>query len=344
MQLGLTFNDVLLVPKFSSIRSRKDVILDNGYSKLPILSANMDSVTGPEMAKTMLANGGLGCLHRFWSIEDNVLALQKGVYKGLLPWVSVGVGEQEFKRAEALFEHGARMFVLDVAHGASQHVVDQYKRLKDALPDAHLTVGNFATAESIYGFERALGYKPDMVKVGIGPGSACTTRIKTGVGFPQLSAILDCGKMDIPLIADGGCKTSGDIAKSLACKNVKMVMLGGMLAGTDESPGEVIVKRVSANNNRWLDTTVEALFKTYRGSASKESYADQGKDWAAAEGETFQVNYKGPVREVLLDIEASLQSSFSYVGGNNLKEFQERAEFVQITGNGYIEGTPHGKI
>lgn len=342
MKLCLTFNDVLIIPKFSNIKSRKDVNTDNGYSKLPIISANMDSVTGPEMARAMKQAGGLACLHRFWSVMDNVLALREGIYEGSCPWVSVGVGEQEFCRAEALFEHGARFFVLDVANGSAQHVVDQYKQLKDSLPNIHLTVGNFATYDSVVDFSTALGYTPDMIKVGVGPGATCETRVVTGVGIPQLSAILDCGRANIPIIADGGCKNSGDIAKALACKNVIMIMSGSLFAGCDETPGEVI--------NRF-DSGVGSIagpitkYKSYRGSASKESYDIQGKnqEYITAEGAVFEVVCKGAVAKVLQTIEGGLRSSFSYVGARNLKEFQEKAEFIRITSNGLTENFAHGK-
>ncbi|HXB10757.1 MAG TPA: IMP dehydrogenase, partial [Bacteroidia bacterium] len=270
---------------------------------------------------------------------------------------SVGLGVKELERAEALYAAEAAYLILDVAHGAQMQVVQQYKQLKELLPSVNLIVGNFATYNSIQTFSQHLGYKPDMVKIGIGPGSACTTRVKTGVGYPQLTALLDCGRMGIPMIADGGCREIGDIAKALACKHVEMVMIGGMLAGTDETPGEVIFESVRPwsietqllaqlvpPQNIPMDGGIEK-FKKYRGSASKESYTDQGKDAShrTAEGESFVIPYKGPVAQVLQDIEGGLRSAFTYVGAKNLTEFQNNAEFIKITNSGLMESGAHGK-
>lgn len=388
----LTFDDVLIKPKFSYLTSRKEVDLSTELKlnyvtpifklKLPILSANMDTVTGPTMAVAMAKSGGLGVLHRFLSIEDNVSA-----YKEVLSYkvdcaVSVGVGEQELERAKALYEAGARIFVLDVAHGAQLQVVAQYANIKEICIDSFVIVGNFATAESCAQFWAELNqggvkyyrtkkgelhtYGVDAFKIGVGPGSACTTRIKTGCGVPQLSAVLEVANhfkdhVHRPLIiCDGGMRTSGDIAKALAA-GADLVMLGGMLAGTDETPGEVLGvydegtwkydentgKPISASfdpNNPKLNYS--KAHKKYRGSASKESYTDQGKDTAyrTAEGESFVVPYKGPVAQVLQEIEGGLRSAFTYVGARNVQDFQEKAEFVTISSNGTRENGAHGKV
>lgn len=347
----LTFDDILLLPKFSRISSRKDVSLDNGFSRLPIISANMDTITSVEMARTMKTAGGLACLHRFWSIEDNVAALVNSAIGGQSPWVAVGLGDHELKRAKALYDHGARMFVLDVAHAANINVVDMYMTLKDGLPDIFLTVGNFATFESVNEFWVQMNqgekrYDLDGIKIGIGPGSACTTRIKTGVGVPQLSAIIDIAsnmKDRVGLvIADGGCRTPGDVAKALAA-GAHMVMLGGMLAGTDETPGEMIVERQYTGHSH---EQANKSYKKYRGSASKESYEVQGKTGShlTDEGESFTVLAKGTVANVLQDIEGGLRSAFSYTGSANLEEFHKNAEFIQITNSGLMENKAHGKI
>lgn len=337
----LTFDDVLIKPTFSEVASRKLVDLSTSLTngnitvnlKLPILSANMDTITGSEMAIAMANAGGLGVLHRFWSIEDNLTAFNKVLAEGLTCAGSVGLGDYEFKRAISLFEAGCEVLVLDVAHGAQMAVVAQYKRLKEVLRDSIIVVGNFATIDSIRTFCFHLNGKPDAIKVGIGPGSACTTRIKTGVGMPQLTAILECVKAGIPVIADGGMRSSGDIAKALAV-GAKAVMLGGMLSGTIETNGDII----------YPEGEKVCPVKVYRGSASKESYCDQNKDWACAEGETFIVPYKGPVAQVLADIEGGLKSSFSYVNSNNLTSFQNNAKLVVVSNNTILENKAHGKI
>lgn len=346
----LTFDDVLIVPRFSTIRSRADVDLFARYVKdsilvdswlLPVIASNMDTICEAKMAKAMLANGAAACLHRFWTIKDNLEAWKE------VPnaWVSVGLGLNELQRAKALHEAGARNFILDVAHGANVAAAEMYADLKRMSPSVFVVVGNFATGDSVMAFWHYLNYelKADLgidgVKVGVGPGSACTTRMKTGCGYPQLSAILDV-RAQFPglLIADGGCKTPGDVAKAIAA-GADLVMLGGMLAGTEETPGEVL------QAIRTLEGKLVLQRKRYRGSASKESYEDQNKhqSYITTEGEAFEVTYKGPVSAVLADIAGGLRSALSYVGAQNIKEFQERAELVRVTGSGFLEGTPHGK-
>jgi IMP dehydrogenase len=268
-------------------------------------------------------------LHRFWSIEDNVKA-----YHDCGAAVSVGLGDQELLRAKALADAGARCFFIDVANGASPACADQLHDIKAHNKDAFVCVGNFASKEGVRDFLNLCHYKkyglqPDAIKVGVGPGSACTTRIKTGVGVPQLSAIIECVEAAgiIPVIADGGLKTPGDIAKALAA-GAAAVMVGGMVAGTDETPGD------SENGQ-----------KSYRGSASKESYAVQGKDasWRTAEGEAFTVACKGPVANVLHDIEGGLRSSFTYSNARNLHDFQSKVIFVRVTSSSVKENGAHGK-
>jgi len=375
----ITFDDVLIKPKFSKVVSRKDVNLSVqlklNYVKsiydmfLPIMSANMDTITGVDMAQTMHQLGGIGVLHRFCQIADNVSMYKDTTLNGRECAVAVGVGEQEQQRAKALYDAGARIFILDVAHGAQQQVVDQYKWLKENLIDIFCVVGNFASGESCGAFWAALNdggiryytkgkgdnkehivYGVDAFKVGVGPGSACTTRIKTGVGVPQLSAIMDVANyfkkhVHKPLIiADGGMKTPGDIAKALAA-GADMVMLGGMLAGTHETPGEVLYQGQKVSTWELPYAYPIGSYKKYRGSASKEAYIDQGKDasYRTAEGESFTVPYKGPVAQVLQDIEGGLRSAFTYVGAKNIKEFQEKAEFVKISTNSVKENGAHGK-
>ncbi len=346
MKRTLTFDDVLIQPQFSTISSRKecDTTTKLGNLSLPlgIISSNMDTVTNEVMSTAMKEAGGLGALHRFCTIEENVAMYLKSPQE---TFVSIGVGEKELERAQALINIGARNFIIDVANGASSIVVQQYKNLRRILGhfDCHVMVGNFATKESIFQFREALkgSQIPDSYKIGVGGGSLCTTRIVTGCGLPTLASVLDCASLrfngeKIALVADGGIRNSGDIAKALAAGAIA-VMVGGILSGTDETPGEIIP------GDRY--TQVEPLFKKYRGSASKESYEVQGKTAShrTAEGESTLVPYKGPVAPILEQLKAGLQSSMSYVNARTMEEFRENAELVEITNAGIRENSAHGK-
>lgn len=358
MDQAFTFDDVLIVPKFSEIESRKDVDLASHSTYLPflpfpVISANMDTITGPEMAKAMARAGGIGCLHRFCTIEENVKMFQESVLScvySVKAIVSIGLGKQELERAEALVNAGASTIVVDIANGAQMAVVNQVKSLRELFKTyVGIIVGNFASTSGVQDFLLRSGPIVDGIKVGIGPGSACTTRIKTGIGYPQLSAVLGISHAltgtGISVIADGGMKTPGDLAKALGA-GADYCMIGGMLAGTDETPGEITkmyTNKTTVAAGEFFQE--ERRYKKYRGSASKESYEAQGKDakHRTSEGESFYVPYKGPVADILQDIEGGIRSAFTYVGAKNLKEFHEKVEFVRITNAGYAEGLPHGK-
>jgi len=336
----LTFDDVLIKPCFSTVDSRQEVDLSTQIGSLlltlPVISSNMDTVTGTDMCAAMSAAGGIGVLHRFWSAEDNAKALISGAA------VSAGLGEKELQRAIILSAHGAKTLFLDVAHGATASVIKQVDLLK-AHTDFKIIVGNFAGSESLKAFLDLSKNTIDGIKVGIGPGSACTTRIKTGIGVPQLSAILECVSVadGIPIIADGGIKTSGDIAKALAA-GAAAVMLGGMLSGTDETPGSLRSGYGLPSSNMTIGSP---YYKIYRGSASAESYEDQGKDakWRTAEGESFLIPHKGPVSNILKDISGGLRSAFSYVGARTLSEFQKKSVFIRVSASSRLENGAHGK-
>jgi len=362
MKEAFTFDDVLVIPKFSTVESRKDVDLSfNGsgfpYMSLPIISANMDTVTNATLAQHMVLNGAQACLPRFQSIEDNVKMFHESSLRetGLtrIPMVSIGLGDKELERAEALRDAGAVCFIIDLAHGASMGAVKQANKLRSILREnGTIVVGNFATGQSVLDFLEYTPYSVDGFKIGIGPSAVCTTRIKTGCGYPQLSAIMDVvaaiKKTGIPVIADGGMSKPADVAKALGA-GASMVMSGSFFAGTLESPGD-LVNHLGMKLEFLKDGTIEVdewvshpsnvkVFKKYRGSASKESYAVQGKDasWRTAEGESILVPYKGPVKDILQDIEGGLRSAFSYVGARNLKEFHKKCEFVRVSSNTVIE-------
>lgn len=335
MEKLITFDDVLIAPTFSTIQSRKDVDISSNLGdlklNLPLISANMDTVTSNDMALALYKHGGISCLHRFCTIEKSLEDFNYIKENGATAIPSVGLGEYEFQRAEAFIENGASFLCIDVAHGAQTAVVNQYNAIAEKYPHVAIIVGNFATGKTIEDFKKLASREPLAFKVGIGGGAACLTRVQTGCGVPQLSAIIDCvnNNPSTNIISDGGKKTPGDIAKALAA-GAKAVMVGSMLAGTDESPGEII------NGN----------YKKYRGSASLESYSIQGKaaHWRTFEGDSFLVPYKGPVTKILQHIEGGLRSAFTYVGARNINEFRNNAKFIEISYSTQKENAAHGKI
>lgn len=337
MQRYLSYDDVLIVPKFSTIFSREEcnTRTNLGLSapvqlQVPIISANMDTVTGTEMVDTMHKYGGIGALHRFCSIEENVEMFKHNKHC----YVSFGASDKEVERAMALYEEGADKFILDIAHGASAKAVMMYNAFRESTnfdKNIHVMIGNFATATSIRKFVDMAQMKPDAIKVGIGGGSMCITRIVTGVGIPTLGSVMDCATTGYSIVADGGIRNSGDIAKSIVA-GAKAVMIGGMLAGTDETPGE-------------MELFNDVPHKVYRGSASKESYEVQNKvaSHRTPEGEATYVRCKGSAKHIIENIRAGLLSCMSYVNALTLPELKYNGEFVEITQNGMKESHAHGK-
>ena len=337
--VGLTFDDVLLIPQYSEIYSRKDVDtssrLTNKIKLLtPIISANMDSVTESDMAKAMACCGGLGIIHRFLTIEKQIkeVKLVKKSKLNLLVGAAVGVKEEDYARAIELYKAGADILVVDVAHGFHKRALDMVKWIRDNIGnDVQIIGGNVATADAA---DALINSGADCIKVGVGPGKNCLTRTIAGSGFPQLSAIMNvsvvCEEYGIPLIADGGIKNSGDVAKAIAA-GANTVMIGNLLAGTEESPGEFIFDGGS-------------VYKVYRGMASREAMVAkqliEGKPieiTQAPEGKTSKVPYCGKVSNVINDLVSGLKSAMSYAGARTIEEFQENAEFVQITVAGMKE-------
>ena len=468
---GLTFDDVLLVPKFSDIVSRSQTDLTTQLSRnisinIPIISANMDTVTESTMAVTIAREGGIGIIHRFLTIQEEVDEIHKvkragsviienpylinpeqtiqdafkimnekqvsgllvtdssskliGILterdvlfepvdcsklvkdlmtkdvvsaklgidfqqakeilknnrieklpltdehnqiKGLItsqdisnlekypnaskdekgrPLVgaAVGVKGDFMQRTEALLDAGVDVIVVDIAHGHSENAINTVKNIKKAFPNCELIAGNVATA---HGTEDLIKAGVDAVKVGVGSGSICITRVITGSGVPQLTAVLDCAKIgnehNIPIISDGGTRTSGDATKALAA-GAHSVMIGGILGGTDESPGSTISK----NGKR---------FKIYRGMASlgaslgrksKDSgnagLTDDLNDYVA-EGVEGMVPYRGSVTDIITQITGGIRSGLSYCGAHNIQQMQKNAEFIKISRAGFAESQPH---
>ena len=467
---GLTFDDVLLVPKRSSIVTRSQTNLQTKLSKnislnIPIISANMDTVTESAMAVAMAREGGIGIIHRFLTISEQVnevlkvkrsgsviienpyfikpdqsvreaisymkekevsgllvtdsdaklvgiltsrdimfesestklvrdimtsdvvtakpgigvseakkilqenrieklpLVDEKGLVKGLItskdimnadnypaaskdkkgrPLVgsAVGVKGDFMERTEALLDAGADVIVVDIAHGHSDNALNTVRLIKKAFPNSELIAGNVATAQ---GAEDLIKSGVDAIKVGVGSGSICITRVITGSGVPQLTAVLDCAKIgkkyDIPIISDGGVRTSGDATKALAA-GASTVMVGGMLGGTDESPGSPVMK----NGKRFKIYRGMASFYASLGRKSKEtgsvSISEDLNDYVA-EGVEAMVPYKGSVTDIIKQLTGGIRSGLSYCGANTIQQMQENAEFMKMSRAGFAESQPH---
>ena len=468
---GVTFDDVLLVPKYSKVTSRSDTDLSTKLSKnislnMPLISANMDTVTESSMAVTVAREGGIGIIHRFLTIQQQVNEVLKvkrsgsiiienpytinseltikdafsvmnekqvsgllvtdsnskiigilterdvlfeptdstklvkelmtkdvvtaklGVdleqvkeilkhnrieklpivddnnhVKGLItsqdisnlekyPYASkdkkgrplvgsaVGVKGDFMERSEALINAGADVLVVDIAHGHSENAINTVKNIKKAFPDCELIAGNVATAN---GTEDLIKAGVDAVKVGVGSGSICITRVITGSGVPQLTAVFDCAKVGndhgIPIISDGGTRNSGDATKALAA-GASSIMVGSILGGTDESPGSTITK----NGKRFKIYRGMASLAASMGRRSKETgtfeLADDLNDYVA-EGVEAMVPYKGSVTEIITQITGGIRSGLSYCGASNIKQMQENAEFIKISRAGFAESQSH---
>jgi len=468
---GLTFDDVLLVPKRSSIATRSQTNLQTRLSKnislnIPIISANMDTVTESTMAVAMAREGGIGIIHRFLTISEQVnevlkvkrsgsvmienpyfikpnqtvkeainymrekevsgllvtepdsklvgiltrrdimfeseggtklvkdvmtsdvvtaklgigiseakeilrknrveklpLVDEKGHVRGLItskdiintdnypaaskdkkgrPLVgaAVGVKGDFMERTEALLDAGVDVIVVDIAHGHSDNALNTVRLIKKAFPNCELIAGNVATAQ---GTEDLIKAGVDAVKVGVGSGSICITRVITGSGVPQLTAVLDCAKvgkkLDVPIISDGGIRNSGDATKALAA-GASTVMVGGILGGTDESPGSPVMK----NGKKFKIYRGMASFYASLGRKSKEtgsvSISEDLNDYVA-EGVEAMVPYKGSVTDIIKQLTGGIRSGLSYCGANNILQMQENAEFIKMSQAGFVESQPH---
>ena len=357
---GLTFDDVLLIPAESHVLPN-EVKLDTKLASnlqlhIPLISAGMDTVTEGNMAIAMAENGGLGVIHKNLSIEAQVDEVKKAKGKTvdpnlphpavdnqgrLLAAAAVGVTSDTFERAESLLEAGADAIVIDTAHGHSAGVLRKIKEIREHFPNATLIAGNVATGE---GTAALFDAGVDVVKVGIGPGSICTTRIVAGVGVPQITAIYDAAsvaqKYGKKIIADGGIRYSGDVVKALAAGG-NAVMLGSMFSGTTEAPGTVF-------------TNEGKQFKSYRGMGSvgamsqqhgsSDRYFQGGVNEAnklVPEGVEALVPYKGDVSNIIYQIDGGLRAGMGYVGAGTIEELIENSQFVQITNAGLRESHPH---
>ena len=348
-----------------STRFTKKTLLD-----VPIVSSPMDTITEYDMANEMLEWGGVGVIHRFMSIEKQSRQMKQLKYQfdsyfsqdekdwdkeyeeatedddrelilhimdGNDRWskrplcAAIGVTEDYLERARELELNGCNVLLIDVAHGHHKLVGDAIEEIKTRLPSIEVIAGSVATGEAC---EYLCEKGADSIRVGIGNGSLCETRIRTGVGIPQVTALIDCAFVadtySTPIIADGGVRNIGDVCKGLAC-GADSIMLGSLLSGTKETPGTI------EKIGEWPN---EMLHKKYRGSASLDSKHDRGDD-KNIEGNHKVIPYKGKVKRILKDTQEGIRSAFSYVGTNNISEFHSKVELIEVTRAGNLEGKPH---
>lgn len=341
---ALTFDDVTLVPRYSEILPSEvntEISLTNSLKlKIPVLSSAMDTITESKMAIGIAKVGGMGIIHRNLDIKKQINEIKKVKKHKLLVGAAVGAGPNEFKRSEAIIKEGVDMIVVDTAHGHSKKVAEIIKFIKKInIKKIALCAGNIATAEAAK-FLVNLGV--DIVKVGIGPGSICTTRLVAGIGVPQLSAILSVRKglknKNIKIISDGGIKYSGDLTKAFAA-GADAVMIGSLFAGTDEAPGKLIKMNGKLYKNFRGMGSIGAMNK---GSADRYFQSSQ-KDFSkyVPEGVEGFAKYKGDVGSIIYKLVGGLKSSMGYLGSKDVYNLRNKANFVKITKAGFYESMVH---
>ena len=354
MRNSLTYDDIQLVPQYSTVPSRTQIDLKTLVSRRygilnPIVASPMDTVCGLEMAYKIFLLGGVGCIHRFNSIEEQskiIKELYHRIYSeewgnqfeswgvmvdnwhSEIPHVpimaSIGVSESDKDRAKSLVDNGCNIIIIDVAHGHHKNVEKMLEWCKENLDDkVDIIAGNIATKEAAQELE---SWGADGLRVGIGGGSLCTTRVKTGFGVPNVSCLEDIVSVaKTPVMADGGIRSSGDISKALAI-GASSVMLGSLIAGTDEAPGQIV-------------ETPKGLYKRYRGSASLETKVTHGQQTRNVEGESTTIPYKGGVKFIVNGLIDGVKSALSYGGAKSLEDFNP--PYVKVTNSGINEAKPH---
>ena len=340
---ALTFDDVLLLPRYSKVLpSETDIstnLTKNIKLKSPFLSSAMDTVTESKMAIAIANAGGIGIIHRNLKIREQCLEVKKVKKRNLIVGAAVGTNSEDLDRAKFLIRSGVDLLVIDTAHGHSEKVLKILSKLKKNDYKIPVCVGNIATGEAA---KKLYNSGADIIKVGIGPGSICTTRMVAGIGVPQISAIIEVKKAlykkNIKIISDGGIKFSGDIAKALAA-GADAIMMGSIFAGTQESPG----KKFKLKGK---------IYKIYRGMGSigamssgsanryfQKNFKDKSK--FVPEGVEGRVEFKGKVSEIIYQLKGGLRSSMGYIGAKNLNQISKNAKFIKITKAGFYESMVH---
>lgn len=329
----LDFKDVLFRPKRSTIRSRSDVDLTRSYifrnsgrtyNGIPVIASNMDTVGTFEMAAALAKSQVFTTVHKHYSVEawiefgkNNKAALEHVA-------VSAGIRQGDLEKLQSILEAVPEIsfICLDVANGYSEHFVEFVKQVRAKFPTHTIMAGNVVTGEMV---EELILSGADIIKVGIGPGSVCTTRKKTGVGYPQLSAVIECSDaahgLGGHIISDGGCTCPGDVSKAFG-SGADFVMLGGMLAGHDESGGEMVEKNGKKMKQFYGMASRTAMSKYNEGAVT---------DYRASEGKTVEIDYRGPVSQTMTDILGGVRSTCTYVGAAKLKELSKRTTFIRVT-------------
>jgi guanosine monophosphate reductase len=336
-ETGLSYDDVLAVPQRSPVDSRDEVdvttkLADGLELSVPIVTAAMDTVTEAEMARAIGNHGGLGVVHRFLPIEEQARMVRSVTDDGVPATGAVGIAEPHLDRAEALVDAGARLLVLDVAHGHMERTIQTTRALAETFPDTPICAGNVATEAGVEDLATA---GADCVKIGVGPGSHCTTREVTGFGVPQFTAVDRCAdaaaERGVTTIADGGIRTSGDAVKALLA-GANAVMMGGYFAGCEESPGEVIeIDGQQYKRSRGMST-----------AAAAEDREDKEGDVEAEEGVEAVTEHVGPVGPRLEEFVAGIKSGLSYAGAHDLERARDRAEFIEVRGTTKRRNGSHG--
>ncbi len=340
---SLTFDDVSLVPQHSSVLPSEtktfNKLCDKLNLQIPLMSSAMDTVTESRMAIAISKLGGIGVIHRNLSIEKQVMEIKKVKKNNYLVGAAIGVSPEDFERAEELFKVKTDLIVIDTAHGHTQKVLNMIKKIKKKLNNTTLCAGNIATGKAAK-FLADSGV--DIVKVGIGPGSICTTRLVAGIGVPQLSAVLEVKKAlknyKTKIISDGGIKFSGDLAKAIAA-GADAIMIGSLFSGTIESPGKIIKHKGK-------------LYKNFRGMGSVGAMAAGSADRYfqkksknvskyVPEGVEGLVKFKGPVEKIVYNLIGGLKSSMGYLGAKTIRDLQKKGEFIKITKAGFYESMVH---
>ena len=340
---ALTFDDVLLLPKYSNILpANTDITLKLTKKillKVPFLTSAMDTVTESKMAIAIAKEGGMGIIHRNLNIKNQSNEVKKVKKHKLLVGAAIGTNKEDLDRARSIISNGVDLIVIDTAHGHSEKVLKTLSKIKKITKNIPVCVGNIATGEAA---KKLYNAGADIIKVGIGPGSICTTRMVAGIGVPQISAVIDVkktlNKKNVKIISDGGIKFSGDIAKALAA-GADAIMMGSIFAGTEESPG----KKFKIKGK---------IYKQYRGMGSigamsagsanryfQKNFKDKSK--FVPEGVESRVEYKGKVTKIIYQLQGGLRSSMGYIGAKNLKEINKKAKFVKITKAGFYESMVH---